>query len=454
MSKWKLKNKVVFLSSLMILIFSIVLYFSMNQVMSNSFKRMTEKAHQNYLEVKKDYLKDLVMMAYQMTYNHYQSDPSEKSKELVKKLITSLSYQEGMGYFFVYEKKGNDYYMIIHGADQERVGRKMNTKDGDFRKKLVDQASEGGGFVEYKFERPDQNNKVRKLAYSYPFTAWNWIIMAGIYIDDVEENINEMIIYDQEEKLFLRYTFLGVTLGLLLLSIFFITFFMRRSVESIIDQLIFEIKSLTNSAEKGFLKNRGDEGHVHQEFRLIVGGVNKMLDSFLRPIESAIFVLKKIESADLSVKMTGEYQGDYALLQKALNETLDSMGDILYKAQIIITQLSIGSQDIVKSGHFLCESSFTLKKIIKDLDLSINQLIQEIGIISSDLENHLGDNHDDIKKLKMVSNQMDNLKKPLATLNSVGERGLLSAEKYSEMADVLADQAKELNHVIGKFKLD
>jgi methyl-accepting chemotaxis protein len=43
---------------------------------------------------------------------------------------------------------------------------------------------------------------------------------------------------------------------------------------------------------------------------------------------------------------------------------------------------------------------------------------------------------------------------PFDSLGIVGERGMASAEKYSEMAMILADQAKKLDQVICRFKLD
>ena len=109
----------------------------------------------------------------------------------------------------------------------------------------MDKGNAGGGFVEYIFEKPDHHNKERKLSYAYPFTGWNWIIMAGLYTDDVEASINKLVLYDEKEKKHLTMTFFLMTLSLLIIGILFLWFVVGRSVTTIINELFKETEILT-----------------------------------------------------------------------------------------------------------------------------------------------------------------------------------------------------------------
>ncbi|MCZ7471017.1 cache domain-containing protein [Agrobacterium sp. O3.4] len=108
----------------------------------------------------------------------------EKQKRAIE-LIKSLDYGED-GYFFVYDYAGNS---IVHPRQNEFPGRNwLDLIDADGKKviaSLIDTAKAGGGFVQYKWERPATDQVGDKLSYVAKLDDWRWILGTGIYLDEI-----------------------------------------------------------------------------------------------------------------------------------------------------------------------------------------------------------------------------------------------------------------------------
>ncbi|WP_025917329.1 cache domain-containing protein [Herminiimonas sp. CN] len=57
-----------------------------------------------------------------------------------------------------------------------------------------DTALAGGGTVYYKFPKLDSRKSVDKAAYVLPFMPWKWLIGTGIYLDDVDREIHDILL--------------------------------------------------------------------------------------------------------------------------------------------------------------------------------------------------------------------------------------------------------------------
>lgn len=56
-----------------------------------------------------------------------------------------------------------------------------------------DVALAGGGTVYYKFPKHDGRPSVDKAAHILPFMPWRWLIGTGVYLDDVDQEVREML---------------------------------------------------------------------------------------------------------------------------------------------------------------------------------------------------------------------------------------------------------------------
>jgi two-component system, NarL family, sensor kinase len=85
---------------------------------------------------------------------------------------------------------------MMHPRQPDLVGQDLwNVTDEDGRptiRGLITQARAGGGFVEYRWQRPSQQRVSRKLGYVVPLPRWGWMIGSGIYLDDIDQVTSEL----------------------------------------------------------------------------------------------------------------------------------------------------------------------------------------------------------------------------------------------------------------------
>lgn len=120
----------------------------------------------------------------------------------------------------------------------------------------------------------------------------------------------------------------------------------RENLLSLIDEGV----SLSRAAENGNLKIRGDIKKFKGGYLEIINGMNTTIDNIVAPINEAVSCLQNIEQGDLTVKITGDYKGDHAIIKEALNNTVFALNDILSQVAIAVEQVSSGAQQVADSS--------------------------------------------------------------------------------------------------------
>lgn len=102
-------------------------------------------------------------------------------------VLQQLDFGED-GYFFVYDLQGRS---LMHPRQPQLVGQdlwNLRDKQGEPTiQRLIAQAKNGGGYVEFLWNRPSTGRTERKLGYVALEPKWGWMVGTGIYLDDMEE---------------------------------------------------------------------------------------------------------------------------------------------------------------------------------------------------------------------------------------------------------------------------
>ena len=80
----------------------------------------------------------------------------------------------------------------------------------------------------------------------------------------------------------------------------------RTNLQDLIDEGVMVAKA----AEAGRLKTRGDASKFEGGYREIIQGMNSTIDNILEPVNEALDCLAKMAKGDLTVNISGDYQGD------------------------------------------------------------------------------------------------------------------------------------------------
>nr|WP_277345585.1 cache domain-containing protein [Halomonas bachuensis] len=146
------------------------------------------------LEAKKAELKNYMELAYTAIRDIYEdpSLPRDVAQRRVAEAFHRMEYGSD-GYFFVYDYEGLN---IVHPRLEHLEGQDLwNFRDEDGRlliQQLVRQAQAGGGFTEYRWDKPSGGKSELKLGYSIGLDDWGWMVGTGLYLDDVEQVVSQM----------------------------------------------------------------------------------------------------------------------------------------------------------------------------------------------------------------------------------------------------------------------
>lgn len=143
--------------------------------------------------------------------------------------------------------------------------------------------------------------------------------------------------------------------------------------------VLSDIDSLAQGAIDGKLNIRIDTSKHRGDFKKIVSGINKTLDSITEPIKEASDVLKEMSIGNLDVEVKGNYKGDHAEIKNALNNTIKSLKRYIYEITTVLNEMSNGNFEIDITSDY--EGSFSQ---IKD---SVNKIIESLNNLFMSINN-------------------------------------------------------------------
>ena len=105
--------------------------------------------------------------------------------ELIRKFIAPIRfYSDKTGYFYVYDINCNN---IAHATQPDLVGQNLyNYQDSKGKyviRKLSEKAQKGGGFVEFYWQKPNDETEYKKMGYVEMIPGTDYFIGTGVYLE-------------------------------------------------------------------------------------------------------------------------------------------------------------------------------------------------------------------------------------------------------------------------------
>lgn len=225
----------------------------------------------------------------------YLKDYEKILQKDVLNRLNELRYGKN-GYLFATTYNG---IVIMNPMSPQIVGEDFSNfrdPDGNYVVKDMIKASKksDGDFIYYKWQKPDTNNQSDKFSYVISIDDWEWIIAGGSYYDDIQTEIFYNSLKKKEEHRY-RIAIIAITsIVLLLLSLFLMILWNRKTKKSINDFINFFEKA----SDKNLRINSDDV--IFLEFRVMANYINEMLDS-------KELLQKKLENLAIKDRLTNLY---------------------------------------------------------------------------------------------------------------------------------------------------
>lgn len=164
----------------------------------------------NILSRRKIELKNYTTIAREIVNGMYQQYidgilSEEMAKQFAISNLNGLRYGNGVGYFWINDIERPFPNMIMHPTIPELDGMLLDDpkfncalgKNENLFKAFVDVCLENGeGYVDYNWPKPTEDGLTEqqpKISYVQLFKPWNWIVGTGVYIDDIDRDVQHRI---------------------------------------------------------------------------------------------------------------------------------------------------------------------------------------------------------------------------------------------------------------------
>ena len=253
------------------------------------------------------------------------ADAQAQAIEVVK----SLKY-DASNYFWI-----NDLHptMIMHPVKPQLDGKDLTgNKDPNGKALFVEMAqvakANGAGFVHYSWPKAGGDKPVPKVSYVKLQPDWGWIVGSGIYVDDVESELNNLFV------------FVFGLLAIVVIATGAAFYFLARGITQPITRIIETLRS--------------GAGRITNASKLVTAGSDELAN---RATDQAAFISETASAVE-----------ELATMTEANTEHSASADDLMRKTDTIMRQASEAMVKLNSSMQAIRKSSEESSKIVKTID--------------------------------------------------------------------------------------
>ena len=371
--------------------FFTIYFFIDNQ--NNYFEEESLIVEKEYLQKQKNILKKEI--DYAINYiNHRVKNNELLSEEELKKDI--LEYLETIrygkhGYLWIHD---TNYYLRGHPFRPESIDTfdidLKDAKGGLITKRFIDETIKNpeGVFIEYYWQKPQEVNFSKKLGFFRLYEKYNWVIGAGLYIDDIQDSINAN--KKLLEKKIDKHIRLVVTVSFLaILIIGVLSFIMSKKITQVFNayqenvkrkELLLEDlnRNLELKVQKAIKEvKKKDRAMLHQSRLARMGAMLSMIaHQWRQPLSEVSGILMELETANKFNKV------DSSMIEETVKE---SNKQIEFMSNTIEDFRNFFKPDKLKVDFYIedaCNEALTLVDAsLKNFNIQVEKKIKHNPLI-------------------------------------------------------------------------
>ncbi len=139
-----------------------------------------------------------------------------------------------------------------------------------------------------------------------------------------------------------------------------------------------QIEGLIDVAAKGELNERLNADDFDGTMKNIVSGMNRMLDEFVKPVHSILEVVKALEEGNLIKRMEGEFEGEFSILQGAMNQSMDNLLKMVSEIRASASHISSAANEISQGNTDLSQRTEEQASSLEETASSMEELTSTV----------------------------------------------------------------------------
>jgi len=274
------------------------------------------------MEEKRIATKDIVESAHSLVASfHEQAQAGQVSMEEARSLafeaLEDMRYK-GDNYFWITDL---DNRMVMHPIKPELNGTDgAKIKDPDGVQLFVEMTkvakASGQGFVNYKWPKAGSAKPVDKVSYVKLFGPWDWIIGSGIYVDDVQAQINSF------------------------------------RLQIIIPALIL--------------------------FAVLITAIIFVVRGIVKPLQEAVEASNSFGRGELEMNLSTDRHDESGQLLAAMNDMATKLKEVVLEVQSATENVASGSEELSASSEALSQGATEQAASVEEVSSSMEQMTSNI----------------------------------------------------------------------------
>ncbi len=217
-----------------------------------------------------------------------------------------------------------------------------------------------------------------------------------------------------------------------------------NSCINVMNGLLRETATLIKATQEGKLQTRGNAQQFAGGWGELVGGVNKLIEAFVAPINVTADYVNRISKGNIPAKITDTYHGDFNLIENNLNQCIDAVNAMSADA-VMLAKAAVEGKLATRADASKHQGDF--RKIVQGVNDTLDAVIGPMNdaakalkfMAAKDFTRPIeGEYAGDFKALKNAVNAVvDNVRSAIGQITE-------SAAQFGEGSRVIAESSQSL----------
>jgi methyl-accepting chemotaxis protein len=141
-----------------------------------------------------------------------------------------------------------------------------------------------------------------------------------------------------------------------------------------LERLVNAEQVVIEAARRGQLDARGDAHELHGVYAELVEGVNQLLATTNAPLQEAKDVLSRAEARDLTVRMHGNYSGDFNLIKLATNNALGTLERAFGEVTTAADEVAAAAKQITATSAQVAQGASSQAASIEEVMSTLEEI--------------------------------------------------------------------------------
>jgi len=221
-----------------------------------------------------------------------------------------------------------------------------------------------------------------------------------------------------------------------------------------VNSLVSDANALSQAAEQGKLSTRADASKHQGDFRKIIEGVNKTLDSVVGPLNVAADCVERISKGDIPDNITAHYNGDFNNIKDNLNTCINAINNLVIDADMLAEAATDGRVS-VRADATKHQGDF--RKVVEGVNATLETIVAPIAAVKEAVEtittaaNEIATGNNDLsQRTEQQASSLEETAASMEQLASTVKNNAENAKQANQLAVAASGVAVKGGEVVGQ----